>query len=148
MKRNPEWANYHGNKEPKSYHEAQVSLPFATALAMVYGKVFVEQFSDENLKNAQIMNLCKMVNIEPDPALPRGVSCKIIVTLKNGEQLSSQVDYPKGSLQNPLSWDERIAKFDALSSHLLSSAERKAIVDCILNLEQLNTISDFAALLS
>jgi 2-methylcitrate dehydratase PrpD len=148
MKRNPEWASYHNIKEPGSYHEAQVSLPFATALALVLGKVFVDQFSDENLKNPRIMGVSKMVNIEPDTSLPRGVSCNMIVTLKNGEIFSSQVDYPKGSLQNPLNWEERITKFKNLSSHLLSASERQAIVDCIGSIETIRDISEFATLLS
>ena len=34
VRRHPAWANYHQNAEPKTYHEAQVSLPYSVAVAL------------------------------------------------------------------------------------------------------------------
>ncbi|ODU66319.1 MAG: hypothetical protein ABT05_05585, partial [Lautropia sp. SCN 66-9] len=34
MARHPDWAHYHQNATPKTYHEAQVSLPYSVAVAL------------------------------------------------------------------------------------------------------------------
>jgi 2-methylcitrate dehydratase PrpD len=58
-----------------------------------------------------------------------------------------QVDYPKGSLQNPMSEAERYAKFEGLSHKILSDQQRKAIVEKIASLEKVKNIREFASLL-
>jgi 2-methylcitrate dehydratase PrpD len=148
MKRNPEWGTkYHNIKEPRTFHEAQMSLPFSVALALVLGKAFVDDYSDKNLKDPEIMRLSKMVDIENDPSLPRGVSCRLIMTMKDGKKLEVQVDYPKGSLQNPMTEAERLGKFQALSQKLLNDSQRNAIANKINQLEKVKEISEFTSLL-
>ncbi len=148
MKRNPEWGTrYHYINQPRTFHEAQMSLPFSVALALTKGKAFVDDYSDENLKNPEIMRLSKMMVIENDPSLPRGVSCHLTVTMKDGKKMDVQVDYPKGSPQNPMTEAERFAKFENLSRDLLKDSQRKAIVDKINGMEKVRNIAEFTSLL-
>ncbi len=148
MKRNTEWGTkYHNIKAPRTFHEAQMSLPFSVALGLVKGKAFVDDYSDENLKNPDIMRLSKMVEIENDPSLPRGVSCRLIMTMKDGKKMEAQVDYPKGSLRNPMTESERFAKFEALSQKWLDDQQRKTIVQKINELEKVQNIREFTSLL-
>lgn len=148
MKRNPEWGTrYHYIKEPRTFHEAQMSLPFSVALALIKGKAFVDDYSDENLKNPEIMRLSKMMEIQNDPSLPRGVSCHLTVTMKDGKKMEVQVDYPKGSPQNPMNEAERFAKFEGLSRKLLNDSQRKKIVNMIQELEKVKEITEFTSLL-
>lgn len=148
MKRNPEWGTrYHYIKEPRTFHEAQMSLPFSVALALIKGKAFVDDYSDENLKNPEIMRLSRMMEIQNDPSLPRGVSCHLTVTMKDGKKMEVQVDYPKGSPQNPMTKAERFAKFEGLSRNLLNGDQRKAIVNKINELEKVSDITEFTSLL-
>ena len=88
-----------------------------------------------------------MVKIEDDPSLPRGVSCHLTVTMKDGKKMEVQVDYPKGSSQNPMNESERFAKFEGLSRKLLSDGQRKAIVNKINELEKVRDITEFTSLL-
>lgn len=148
MKRNPEWGTrYHYIKEPRTFHEAQMSLPFSVALALIKGKAFVDDYSDENLKNPEIMRLSRMMEIQNDPSLPRGVSCHLTVTMTDGKKMEVQVDYPKGSPQNPMTESERYAKFEALSRKWLNDSQRKAIVDKINGMEKVLDITEFTSLL-
>lgn len=148
MKRNPEWGTrYHYINEPRTFHEAQMSLPFSVALAFIKGKAFVDDYSNENLKNPEVMRLSKMVKIENDPSLPRGVSCHLTVTMKDGKKMEVQVDYPKGSAENPLTEAERFAKFEGLSRELLSDSQRKSIVNRLNELEKIRDITEFTSLL-
>src|SRR5205823_4573958 len=43
VQRHPAWASYHQNAEPKTYHEAQVSLPYSVAVALVEGAALLPQ---------------------------------------------------------------------------------------------------------
>jgi 2-methylcitrate dehydratase PrpD len=148
MKRNPEWGTrYHCIKEPRTFNEAQMSLPFSVALALIRGKAFVDDYSDENIKDPEIMRLSKLMEIENDPSLPRGVSCHLTVTMKSGKTTEVQVDYPKGSSQNPMNEAERLAKFEGLSRKLLNDDQRKAIFNKINELEKVRDINEFTSLL-
>jgi len=149
VKRHPEWGTkYHNIKEPHTYHEAQMSLPFSVAVALVTGKAFLDQYSDENLKNAEIRRLAKMTSIADDPSLPRGVSCRMIMEMQDGKKMEVQVDYPKGSQQNPMTEAERYAKFEGLSHKVLTKGKRETIIQKIAELENVKSIREFTSLLT
>ena len=149
VKRHPEWGTrYHNIKQPRTFHEAQMSLPFSVAVALVIGKAFVDQYSDENLKNPEIMRLASLTEIEDDPSLPRGVSCHMIMTMADGKRMDVQVDYPKGSMQNPMSEADHYAKFEGLSRKVLNDRQRKALVERVLTLEEAKEIKEFTSLLA
>ena len=124
-----------------------MSLPFSVAVALVTGKAFLDQYSDENLKNPVIRRLAKMTNIADDPSLPRGVSCRLIVEMQDGKKMEVQVDYPKGSQQNPMTEAERFAKFEGLSHRVLTKGQREEIIQKIGELEKEKSIKEFTTLL-
>jgi 2-methylcitrate dehydratase PrpD len=146
-KRHPEWSHYHSIKEPESYHQAQVSLPYSVAAALIFGKALFAEYDEKNLNNEQLMRLCRMLDIEDDAALPRGVSCNLFITLKDGRTVNAQVDYPKGSYENPMSAEEHYNKFVGLSSHMISSERQKQIFDRVWSLEKIGNISELTQLL-
>ncbi|MBE3113949.1 MAG: MmgE/PrpD family protein [Actinobacteria bacterium] len=148
VKRHPDWAHYHSINEPRTYHEAQMSLPYSVAVALVEGRAFYDQYSEENLKRSEIMRLCRMVEIEPDATLLRGVSCRMIIGMKDGRKLEALVDYPKGSPQNPMTEEERYTKFEDLSSKVLNDSQRQNIIEKISNMEEIEDIKAFTSLLS
>ncbi|MDR1322792.1 MAG: MmgE/PrpD family protein [Gracilibacteraceae bacterium] len=146
-KRHPEWALYHDIKEPKSYHMSQVSLPYSVAAALTFGKALFDEYDEVNLKNESLMRLCRMLVIEPEPSLPRGVSCRLFITLKDGRVLDAQVDYPKGSYENPMTDQEHYDKFVNLSGHKLSPTRQREIFDLVWGLEKITDISELTRLL-
>jgi 2-methylcitrate dehydratase PrpD len=54
IERHPDWSEYHRNATPKTYHEAQVSLPFSIAVAWLEGKALLDQYSDRNIRNRDV----------------------------------------------------------------------------------------------
>ena len=115
VRRHPTWANYHLNKTPRTFHEAQVSLPYSFAIALTEGAALPPQYADDQLHRPEIVRLVDLVEIVPDSSLPRGVTCLITVTLSDGTTLSSQVDDPKGSVGNPMTNADLEAKFRMLA---------------------------------
>ena len=135
IRRHPDWALYHLNAEPKTFHEAQVSLPYAVAATFTFGAALPAQFARENLERADIRELAAKVRTEPDASLVRGVSCDMTVTFADGTTARSVVDYPKGSLQNPMSVPELEGKFRSLTGGLLPEADADSVIEIVENLE-------------
>ncbi|MGZ8155577.1 MAG: MmgE/PrpD family protein [Burkholderiales bacterium] len=144
--RHPDWARYHQNKTPHSYHEAQVSLPFSVAVALMEGKALLAQYSNRNIRNAEVKRLSDLVTIAEDASLPRGVSCRMTATLRDGRKLVSQVDYPKGSIQNPMTEAEMRAKFDSLAVPVIGEKRAGALAEQVMALEKVRDVSELMKL--
>lgn len=140
--RHPRWADFHKIKKPRTYHEAQVSLPYSVAISFVEGKAFLQQYSDGKLNDPLIQGISEKVNIKTLKELPRDVSCQVEVELNDGQTYKTQVDYPKGSIQNPMTIDERRAKFRNLSASVLNEQGQKKVEEIIFNIEKVKDISE------
>lgn len=147
MERHPDWAHYHQNANPRTYHEAQVSLPYSVAVALTDGQALFDQYNNARLQEPVLNRLSNMVEFSVDDTLPRGVSCRMTVHMSNGEQHSSQVDYPKGSIQNPMSPQERRAKFNSLVTPVLGEERAQQIADAVEQIEDCSNVRDLMALL-
>lgn len=140
--RHPDWANYHVIYQPKTINEAQVSLPYSVAVAFKEGEAFLDQYGDPFLGDPEIKKMMDRVKVEADPKLPRGVSCLMVVETEKGETHQAQVDFPKGSKENPMSEDERIKKFSRLSRAILGGDLTDRVVETVLSLEKVKNIKD------
>ncbi|MCC6531256.1 MAG: MmgE/PrpD family protein [Burkholderiales bacterium] len=140
MTRHPDWAHYHQNATPRTYHEAQVSLPFSVAVALKEGAALLKQYTDANIANALIKRLSGRVEFVVDKRLPRGVSCKMSMELADGRKLVSQVDYPKGSIQNPMSDAELRAKFDSLAAPVLGEKRSAQLAEMVQAIERCDNV--------
>lgn len=148
MWRHPSWAHYHLNTEPQTYHEAQVSLPYSVAVALIDGAALFPQYQNERLADHQILRLSRMIEVVPDDTLPRGVSCLLQVETQSGKIYRSQVDHPRGSIENPMSEAELNGKVRMLADPSLG-AEAAAVL--IADLERIDSdiaISDVMASVS
>jgi 2-methylcitrate dehydratase PrpD len=147
MDRHPDWARYHQNASPSTYHEAQVSLPYSVAVALVDGQALFAQYNNARLREPLLRKLSSLVEIAVDSTLPRGVSCRMTAEMDDGTQFVSQVDYPKGSIQNPMSEAELRAKFDSLAVPVLGTARADELASMVAHLESCRDVGDLTALL-
>lgn len=139
--RHPDWAHYHQGKNPRTYHEAQVSLPFSVAVALLEGQALLKQYSDRNIHNAKVKKLSNVTSIAVDAKLPRGVSCKMIATLSDGRTFTSQIDYPKGSIQNPMNDVELLGKFTSLAAPVIGTKRAATLADAVMHIEKCSDVS-------
>jgi 2-methylcitrate dehydratase PrpD len=146
MARHPDWAHYHLNKRPQTYHEAQVSLPYSVAVALLDGQALFAQYNNARLAESEILRLTDLVNISVDATLPRGVSCLMTMIMDDGTQYVSQVDYPKGSIQNAMSDDELRAKFDSLVTPVLGAARAQEIANMVQSIENCASVGELMKL--
>jgi 2-methylcitrate dehydratase PrpD len=148
MRRHPDWAHYHLNKTPQTYHEAQVSLPYSVAVALIDGAALLPQYQDERLHEPEILRLSNMLTIEVDPALPRGVSCHLTVETAGGARLTSQVDHPRGSIANPMTPEEMDRKVHMLADPVLGEAGVARVIEATERMEALTSIDQLTSLLA
>jgi 2-methylcitrate dehydratase PrpD len=138
--RHPDWAHYHVIYHPKTINEAQVSLPYSVAVAFETGDAFLDQYDDRYFGDPGIKRLMDAVTVEPDPKLPRGVSCLMVAETAKGETYRAQIDYPKGSKKNPMSDEELINKFTRLSQPVIGKSQIRRVVGQVLSLEKMEQV--------
>lgn len=141
IQRHADWSKYHRNATPATYHEAQVSLPFSVAVAMLEGKALLEQYCVRNIRNKDVRRLAGLARFETVEGLPRGVSVRITATQSDGRKFTAQIDHPKGSIQNAMSDLELRAKFDALAAPVLGAKRCAALADAAMNVEKIGNIA-------
>jgi len=113
-----------------------VSLPFSVAVALRDGAALLKQYTDANIANPLIKRLSSKVEFVVDKRLPRGVSCRMTMQMADGRKLTSQVDYPKGSIQNAMSDAELRAKFEHLAAPVIGAQRAARLADAVRNLER------------
>lgn len=142
IRRHPDWSAYHLNSAPTSFHEAQVSLPYSVAVALTLGAALPAQYADEFLWRDDLRSLAARVRVEEDESLLRGVSCDMTVSYQDGSHARAVVDYPKGSVQNPMSDDEIDAKFRGLTAGILTVHGAALTIESVRRLEEISDINE------
>jgi 2-methylcitrate dehydratase PrpD len=139
-------------RNPMSIVAAQFSMPFGAAVAMLYGKATLDEYTLENVKSSRAKELMDRIFCVEDPELekeyPRKWPASVIIETIDGKQYSTRIDYPKGDPENPLSWDELIDKFKSLISQVFFSEKQNEIITRVKSLEKENDLIDFSKVLS
>lgn len=104
---------------PGSY-SAKMSIPYATAAGLIFGKAGLKEFSEAAVKDEKILNLTKKIQVSADAELssvfPAIQAAVVTVKTKAGEYIE-RVDFPKGEPENPLSDLEFRSRFDGLMEY-------------------------------
>ena len=144
MRRHPAWAHYHTNARPKTYHEAQVSLPYSVAVALIEGAALFPQYQNSKLADPEIRRLSDMVEIVTDDALPRGVSCLMILETRSGATFKKQIDHPKGSIDYPMTPEEMNRKVHMLGDPVIGADSVSAMIDVV---DRIDTVANVEELM-
>jgi len=139
-------------RNPMSIVDAQFSMPFGAAVAMLYRKATLDEYTLENVKSSRAKELMERIFCVEDPELekeyPRKWPASVFIETTDGKHYSARIDYPKGDPENPLSWDELIDKFKNLISPVFSSEKQNEIITRVKSLEKENDLDDFSKALS
>ncbi len=104
---------------PGSY-SAKMSIPYATAAGLIYGRAGLQEFSEETVKDNGLLSLTKKVKVESDEALsavfPDIQAAVVTIKTKNGD-FTDRVDFPKGEPENPLNDTEFRDRYDGLMGY-------------------------------
>jgi 2-methylcitrate dehydratase len=123
----------------RSKEEADHSLPYMVAVALLDGEVTPAQYVPERIVQEDVQGLLHRVTIRPDETLskrfPNTMPCRIQLVLKDGGVLSNEKEDYEGFYTRPLPWDKAVAKFERLASPFTDTGQRTAIVETVAHLE-------------
>jgi len=128
----------------KKYHaesvvDAQFSMPFGAAVAVVCGAAGLDQFTLEQIRSPRVHNMMGKVilvkDVRIEQTFPREWPARAVIEVQSGEVHEKFVRYPKGDPENPLSWEELEAKFRSLAGAVLSAERCDEIIRQITTLK-------------
>jgi 2-methylcitrate dehydratase len=123
----------------RTKEEADHSLPYLLAAALLDGEVNPAQFAPERIVADDIQRLLAVVEVVPDDGFsarfPAEMPADLEVTLTDGTVLRSVQSSYEGFHTNPMSWDVARAKFDAVASPFASDQLREEIAAIVRDLE-------------
>lgn len=118
--------------KPQSIVEAQFSMPYGAAVAVIDRAAGLEQFSEARLQSTDVRGFLDKVvmikNPEIEKTFPEEWPAIATIHLEDGRSFEKMIRHPKGDPKNPLTWPELIAKFRALAGAVLSPDRCEEIV--------------------
>lgn len=118
--------------DPRSIVEAQFSMPYGAAVAVIDRAAGLDQFSEVRLQSNDVRKflgkvvMIKHINIERN--FPEEWPAIAMIYLADGRRFEKMIRHPKGDPQNPLSWPELITKFRGLAGAVLPPDRCERIV--------------------
>jgi 2-methylcitrate dehydratase PrpD len=119
--------------------EAQMSMQYSLAAALVDGAVGVAQFEDRRREDPDLLALARRIRFEVDPQIdavyPLEFPARVQVRRRSGELLDERVATPLGMPERPLGRAEVTAKFRSLTAGLLDDVGRKRVEEAVEHLD-------------
>lgn len=131
---------------------AQFSAAFGLAMTLVRGSNGFKDYTEESLRDPEILDVAKRVKMEIDPEVDREFPAKraarVTIKLKNGATYQDKVDYCKGLPQNPMSRAEFEEKYRGLAMAVADKDRTEEILKVVYALEKQKNVSALISLLS
>jgi 2-methylcitrate dehydratase len=129
------------DKVIRTKEQADHSLPYLLAVALLDGDVMPAQFAPDRIIKSDVQGLLKKVSVRPNrdftEVYPAKMPAKITVRLQDGQVIEHEVqDYP-GLASDPFTWEESVAKFDRLVAGRVDDVLAREIKDAVLSLENI-----------
>ncbi|MBW2057155.1 MAG: MmgE/PrpD family protein [Deltaproteobacteria bacterium] len=137
---------------PETMVEAQFSTPFAICTAIIKGKIFVDDYTPEELHNPRVRSLMPKVKCLVNESLAAFESI-VTIRLRDGREYTKRtpIDEIKGGFLNPLSWDEVAGKFKLMPPFGAAEIPERNVENLIKecrNLETLGNTNDIIRLMT
>jgi len=139
--------------KPQTPVDAQFSMPYQAAAALVQGKVDIHTFMEKSFKDPKILDLIPKVEWSMDGEIerryPGSYSCAVTVKMDNAESYTVVIDNPKGDHRNPVTQDELEGKFMNLArTEIREDAKIRKIIDRITHLDMVNDVNELFSVIA
>ncbi|MBI4460936.1 MAG: MmgE/PrpD family protein, partial [Acidobacteria bacterium] len=134
----------------RTKEEADHSLPYLLAVALLDGTVMPEGYHEERIGREDVQQLLQRVVIRPaeefSRRFPAEMPCRFRVRLAGGQVLEREKSDYEGFLTHPMKWKAALEKFERLAEPHVGQALRGEIAEAISRLESIK-ISELTLLL-
>jgi 2-methylcitrate dehydratase len=132
---------YGVDKVIRTKEQADHSLPYLLAVALLDGDVMPAQFKADRIIKPDVQALLKKVSVRPNheytELYPGKMPAKITVTLQHGKVIEHDVqDYP-GLASHPFTWEDAVEKFDRLVAGRIDEELSREIKDAVHSVENI-----------
>ena len=124
--------------------DAQFSLPYAVSIALHERSVGLEQFDPPRIDEPEIQKTFRKISMQLDSSIQLEDGPQLRIELTNGEVMHLSAGNPttaKGSAQNPLSYDELVAKVRAVLTPF-GDEVASGLIRAVENLDQAPDLSE------
>jgi len=144
-----------------SKEQADHSLFYLAAVALLDGEIYPEQFEPERINRSDVQELLQKIHIDTkfplhkpimvagmlDPytiAYPEKMKAKAEIVLKDGNSLVCEAEDYHGFYTRPFSWEDCIGKFKRLVSGIINERQMD---DLIYTVQHLDDLTDMQTLI-
>lgn len=135
---------------PTTRETADHSLPYVLAVPLIKGSLWLDDFTEEKIKDAKVRALMQKIEVrrseEFTRAYPEANCSRIEVITKSGEKHVREIRYAKGHPKNPMTDQEIETKFRKLAEPVLKPSQIKQILDRLWHLEEVRDLREVWAL--
>jgi 2-methylcitrate dehydratase PrpD len=146
-------------RKPVTAVDAQFSIPYVVASAIVRHRVLPTEFTEESIRDVKVLEVASKVkgisDSEYEKAYPEKLCTNLVIKMKDGKEYTAYADTPKGEPSNPryegkpeLFSQDIEDKFRGLLSLLPTYKDRTdKIVEEVKNLDKVDNILKLTKLL-
>ena len=140
--------NMCGGRDLSSLASAQMSLPYAVAVAWVFADAGLERYLAAVRGDARLAAAMSLVRLQVDPAMAALDEPVVTITPESGPAVSHHVPLALGAPDNPMSAAALRAKFRTLASVAQPIEQADALADHVLHLDELDDARTLLPLLA
>ena len=119
---------------PNSIVDAQFSMPFGAAVAILFGKAGLNEFVDSNLVEPEIQRLMALTHCVTDPEIdlyfPAEWRAWVRIETINSKSFKMEIINPKGDPLNPFTPSELRSKYLLLTKGLWKKDKQDEVIRC------------------
>jgi 2-methylcitrate dehydratase PrpD len=139
-------------KAPRTIIDAQFSVPWVVATALVNNRVTVDDFTEEALTRQDILKVTQKITARLDSAMNRhGVGPGgVIIKMTDGSEYKEEVEHCLGSIESPMNFEDCTHKFRECAAFALKPISTDTVdkaIDMIARLEKLDDATEIIRLL-
>jgi 2-methylcitrate dehydratase len=135
---------------PQTHETADHSMPYAAAVALMYGTVEEQHYEDPYLHDQRLLDLVGRVRCLPSEEADRVERemnpCDLEIVLKSGQRKNVRVEYHRGHWKNPMTDAEVEEKFRALARRQLPAAQTDTLLRQLWALDSLPQAGELIAM--
>ena len=128
----------------RTKEEADHSLPYIIAAAILDGRVTPEQYELERIHRRDIQELLCRVRVRSSPEysmrFPEEMPCRVVVQFKNGVRLDNEKTSYRGFSADPMHWTELFDKFKRLTRSFIDPSLQREINNAVDRLDEIEIV--------
>ncbi len=128
----------------RTKEEADHSLPYMVAVALLDGEVTPAQYTPERIAAADVQSLLRRVEVRPDDELsgrfPAEHCARLRIHLRDGRVLERDKDDYEGFHSRPARWETVVDKFNTLAEPFADESTRTAIIHAVEDLQHSDSL--------